>query len=146
MFGRLTQGNDAEVRCTNAMTFIHPSQITSNQKVTYVSFVCDHRPLKLEQWRVRLVGGGDKWTCPFKTGSPAANLLEIKLLLNNVISDSDKGARSMILDLKDYFLASPIQTRFTNANSNTNSKIYENTTEIHFSRYHQQKQPTIKIS
>ena len=91
------------------MNFINHSKIPSNKKVTYASFVCDHRPLKSE-WRVRLVVGGDKSTCQYDTGPPAANLLETKLLLNNVISDSDKGARMMTLDHKDHFLATPMQT------------------------------------
>ena len=96
------------------MTFIHPLQIPSNQEVTYASFVCDHRPLKLEQWRVRLVVGGDKLSCLYDTESPAANLLETKLVLNSIISDSDKGARFMTSGLKDHFLASPMQTPQTN--------------------------------
>ena len=108
--GRLTQSNDTGVRCTDAMNFIHPLHVPPNNKVTYASFVCDHSPLKSEQWRVRLVVGGDKLTCPYDTGSPAANLLETKLLLNSVISDSDKGARFMTLFLKDHFLATPMQT------------------------------------
>ena len=57
-----------------------------------------------------LVVGGDKLTCPYDTGSPAANLLETKLLLNSIISDSDKRTRFMTLDLKDHFLTSPMQT------------------------------------
>ena len=77
------------------MNFINHSQIPTNKKATYASFVCDHRPLKLEQWRVQLAVGGNKLTCPYDTGSPAANLLETKLLLNSVISDSDKGERIM---------------------------------------------------
>jgi hypothetical protein len=40
--------------------------------------------------------------------SPAAGLLETKLLLNSVISDAHKGARFMSMDLKDHFLASPM--------------------------------------
>ena len=72
-FGRPTQSNDAGVRCTNAMNFIHYSQIPSNSKVTYTSFVCDHRPLKSEQWRAHLVVEGNKSTCPYDTGSPAGN-------------------------------------------------------------------------
>ena len=59
---------------------------------------------------MRLVFGDDKLTCPYDTGPPAANLLETKLVLNSVISDSDKGACFMTLDLKDHFLASPMQT------------------------------------
>ena len=90
------------------MNFIHHSKIPSNNKVTYASFVCDHRPLKSEQWRVSLVVEGDKLTCPYDPGSPAANLLETKLLLNSVISDSDKGEWFMSSDLKDHILASPM--------------------------------------
>ena len=109
-FGRLTQSNDTGVGCTKAMNFINHLQIPSDKKVTYASFVCDYRPLKSEQWRVHLVVGGDKLTCPYDTGSPVAILSETKLILDSVISDSDKGAHFMILDLKDHFLASPMQT------------------------------------
>ena len=38
--------------------------------------------------------------------SPAASLLEAKLLLNSVISVSHIGARFMSLDIKDHFLQS----------------------------------------
>ena len=74
-FDRLTQSNDAGDRCTDAMHCIHHSQVPTNNKVAYANFVCDHRPLQSEQLRVCLVIGGDKWTCPYDTGSPAANLL-----------------------------------------------------------------------
>ena len=40
--------------------------------------------------------------------SPAASLLETKILLNSVISDAKHGARFMSTDLKDFFLASPM--------------------------------------
>ena len=66
--------------------------------------VCDHRPLKTEKHRVRLTIGGDKLECTFDTASPAASLLETKLLLNSVISDAAKGARFLTLDIKDFFL------------------------------------------
>ena len=107
-FGRLTQSKKAGVRCTDAINFIHHSQLPPNTKVTYASFVCDYCPLKLEQWRVCLVVGSDKITCPYDTGSPAANLLELKILLKSVISDADKGARFMTSDLKDDFFDLPM--------------------------------------
>ena len=81
---------------------------TYSPKTTYASFVCDHRPLKTEPWRVRIVVGGDKLTYDEDTGSPAASLLESKLLFNSTISDAKKGARFMSLDLKDFFLATPM--------------------------------------
>ena len=91
------------------MNFIHHLQLPPNTKVTYATFVCDHRPLESEQWRVRIVIGSDKLTCPYDTGLPVADLLETKLLLNCFISDSDKGTNFMTLDHKDHFL-----TSFTN--------------------------------
>ena len=66
--------------------------------------VCDYRPLKKEKYRVRLTVGGDKLDYDFDSTSPAASLVETKLLLNSVISDSARGARFMTIDIKDFFL------------------------------------------
>ena len=51
-----------------------------------------------------LVVGGDKLDYSNDTTSPAASLIETKLLLNSVISDSARGVRFMTLDIKDFFL------------------------------------------
>jgi hypothetical protein len=45
----------------------------------------------------------------YDAGSPAASILETKLTINSVISDASKGARFMGADLKDFFLASPME-------------------------------------
>ena len=42
-------------------------------------------------------------------GLPAANLLETSFLINSTISDANKGAKFMTDDIKDYFLATPIE-------------------------------------
>ena len=42
-------------------------------------------------------------------GSPAANIMETKLLINSVISDAKKGARFMSADLKEFFLNTPME-------------------------------------
>jgi hypothetical protein len=55
---------------------------------------------------VRLTVGGDKLPYTYDAGSPAASLLETKLILNSTISDSDKGAKFLCANLKDHFLAS----------------------------------------
>ena len=52
--------------------------------------------------------GGDRLSYAEDSGSPAANLLETKVLINSVISDAKKGARFMTADIKDYFLATPM--------------------------------------
>ena len=90
------------------MDFINPSKIPSHEKIIYPSFVCDQRPLKPEKWRTRLVIDDDKLPYYNDAGPPAANLIEIKLLLNSVISQAHQGVRFMTLDLKDHFLASPM--------------------------------------
>ena len=106
--GRLAQGNDAGVRSTDAIDFIFHYEVPHGSKVTYANFRMDHRPLKEEEWRIRLVVGGDKLDYDNDSGSPAASLLETKLLLNSVISDIAKNARFFTCDLKDHFLASPM--------------------------------------
>ena len=70
--------------------------------------VCNYRPLKAEPMRVWLTVGGDRLPYANDAGSPAATLLEAKLMLNSTISDADKGARFFSADLKDFFLATPM--------------------------------------
>ena len=65
--------------------------------------VCDYRPLKTEKHRVRLTVGGNRLTCDFDVASPAASILESKLLINSFISDEHKGARFLTLYIKDFF-------------------------------------------
>ena len=108
-WGRLAQGNTHGVVAQDALDFIHKYEIPPDRDITYAQFVCDHRPLKSEPWRVRIVAGGDRLSYPGDPASPAANLLETKIMLNSVISDAKKGARFAALDLKDYFLGSPME-------------------------------------
>ena len=90
---RLAQGNIRGVKGTDTIQFIRKEDVPRDRDVTYASFVCDHRPLKTEQWRVQCVAGGDKLFYPNDPASPAANLLNTKILLNSTISDAKRGAR-----------------------------------------------------
>ena len=56
-----------------------------------------------------LTVGGNKLDYLHDATSPAASLIETKMLLNSVISDSSKGARFFTLDIKDFFLQTHIQ-------------------------------------
>lgn len=106
--GRLAKGNIHGVKYTETIEFIKKSEVPNNRDVTYANFILDYRPLKSEPWRVRLTVGGDKLSYDEDPGSPAASLLETKIMLNSVISDAKQGARFMGLDLKDFFLATPM--------------------------------------
>ena len=82
-----------------------------SEKITYATFVCDHRPLKSESWIVRCVVGGDKLPYPEYASSPAASMLDTTLMVNSVISDASKGTRFLSADLKDFFLGSRMVTQ-----------------------------------
>ena len=84
--------------------FIHPSEIPTHKKITYGRLVADIRPLKEEQFRVRITVGGDKLDFFGDASSVAASLATVKLLLNSVIST--KGAVFSTADIKDFFYAS----------------------------------------
>ena len=109
-WGWLASRNKYNVTSTNTIKFIHYHEVPAGRDVTYASFVCDHRPLKSEPWRVCIVVGGDCLSYADNPGSQAASLVETKILLNSVISDAHKGARFMSLDLKDFFLATLMAT------------------------------------
>ena len=105
--GRLAQGVGERMKSGNDnMFFIPKSAIPANRKVTYANPVCDYRPLKDEPYRVRLVVGGDRLNYDADTGAPTANLLDVKILLNSIISTP--GARFATIDIKDFFLCTPM--------------------------------------
>ena len=83
--GQLAQGIGDDVAGTDTIDFISKSEVPANKKVTYANFICDYQPLKTEPHRVRFTVGGDKLDCPYNAGSPAASLLETKLILNSTI-------------------------------------------------------------
>ena len=107
-WGRLALGNKYDVKYTVTIEFVHKSTVPDNCQVTYASFVCDFRPLKSEPYRVSIVVCGDRLTYGAVDASPAASLLEAKLLLNSTISDCDQGATFISADVKDFFLATPM--------------------------------------
>ncbi len=103
-YGRLMRGNNFGTLGTETMEPIARHDVPAHKQVTYGSMVCDHRPLKKEPNRCRLVVGGDRLTYDHETAAPAANLLEAKLMINSTISTKD--ARFLTIDIKDFFLSS----------------------------------------
>ena len=107
-WGRLAQGNVHGVTSTDTIEFISEKDVPTGHRVTYATYILDYRPLKGEQYRVRITVGGDRLTYLDDVGSPGANLMETKILVNSTISDASRGARFMSADIKDYFLATPM--------------------------------------
>ncbi len=53
-----------------------------------------------------MVAGGDQVHYPGDAGTPTADLLTVKLLLNSIIST--ENARFMTMDIKDFYLNTPM--------------------------------------
>ena len=64
------------------------------------------RPEKEDPNRVRVTVGGNRINYPGDCGTPTADLLTVKLLLNSVISTP--GARFMTIDISDFYLNTPL--------------------------------------
>ena len=108
-WGRLAQGNNTGVEAMDNMSIITYAQVPIERKVTCASFVCNHRPLKDEKWRICLVVRGDKLKYEHDSGSPATDLFETKILSNSVIYDVKSGAKFLSMNLKDMFLHTPME-------------------------------------
>jgi hypothetical protein len=72
--------------------------------VTYGSFTCDFRPNKAEENRTRLTMGGDQINYPEDCGTPTANMILFKILVNSIISN----ATCLMMDIKDFYLNTPM--------------------------------------
>ena len=99
--GRLAQGIGSIIG-NDAIEFISKNDVPPDKMVTYARMVCDIRQFKAEKYRGRLTVGGDRLISPDYASSPAALLLEPKLLINSTISQSAQGCKFLTLDIKDF--------------------------------------------
>ena len=111
--GRLAQGMKGRVDGTDTIFCIDKKDIPAArwQDVTYGRIVVSFRPEKKDPNRVRLTVGRDRINYPGDVGTPTADMLTVKLLLNSVISTKD--ARFMTIDIKDFYLNTPCQDTST---------------------------------
>jgi hypothetical protein len=91
--------------------------------VTYGLITCLIRPEKTDEPnQTRLLAGGDMVHHPFDAGTPTANLLTIKLLINSMISTP--RARFLMMDIKNFYPCTPMtrykymQLKFSNMPDN----------------------------
>jgi hypothetical protein len=107
--GRLAQGMPGRSTGTNMIIFIRKNQVPKEQAkdVTYGIITTLIRPEKIDELnQTRLVAGGDRVHYPGDAGTPTANLLTVKLLINSIISTA--GAKFMMMDIKDIYLNTPM--------------------------------------
>eukprot|EP00804_Cyclotella_cryptica_P000450 CCRYP_019933-RA/>CCRYP_019933-RA protein AED:0.03 eAED:0.04 QI:0/0/0/1/0.4/0.16/6/0/1642 len=106
--GRLAQGIPGTAKGTNTIVFLAYNEIPPQRRkdVTYGRIVANYRAEKEDPYRIRLTVGSNRITYPGDCGTPTADMLTTKILLNSVIST--KGARFMTIDIKGFYLNTPM--------------------------------------
>ena len=106
----LAQRMQGRVKGTNTMFFIREKEIPTNKicSITYGRLVCDYQEGKVEPNRTRFtMGGGDKIHYLRDCGTPKADLLTIKILLDSIISTP--RAKFVTMDIKSFYLNTPLK-------------------------------------
>lgn len=107
--GRLAQGMPGRNNGTNTMFFVHRNQVPQHKwkDMAHARIVCNVCLQKEETNGTRLAYGGNNLSVDMGCSTPTADLLTVKLLLNSVISTP--GAKFMTLDIKDFYLNTPME-------------------------------------
>ena len=107
----MAQGIPGVVEGTDTIEFIGKGDVPAErfQDCTYVRIVCNERPEKADPNRVRITVGGNQINYPGDCGTPTADLLTVKLLLNSVVST--KGAKFMTMDISNFYLMTPLKRK-----------------------------------
>ena len=79
----------------NTINFIQNINVPSKRNINYADYVCNHRPLKPETYWTILTVAVDCLDYEEYSASPAAELLDTKLIFKSTISDTDKETRFM---------------------------------------------------
>ncbi len=96
---------------TETIFFIQKDAIPQERRgdKMYARIVCTYPDGKKDKYRTQITMGGNLVIYPGDCGTPTADLLTVKLLLNSIISTPN--AKFMTLDLKDFYLMTPM-TRY----------------------------------
>jgi hypothetical protein len=107
--GRLAQGIPGKSKGTNTIVFIKRDDVPIDRRrdVTYGRVCVNYRPEKADPNRTRLTVGGNRITYPGDCGTPTVDMITVKIHLNSTIST--KGARYCTIDLKDFYLNTPME-------------------------------------
>ena len=105
--GRLAQGNHPHMpHGTDTIRFISVTDLPAGKSATYIKIVAADKPNKDIKQRVRFTVGGDRMVYDGDVSTKTANLETLKIILNSVVSTP--GARFMNVDIKDFYLNTPL--------------------------------------
>ena len=80
--------------------------IPADRTVTYTRIVVDFRPQKADPNRVCITAGGNLIVYPDEITTRTADLIITKIMWNSVLST--QGARYMYIDIKNMYIATPL--------------------------------------
>jgi hypothetical protein len=102
--GCLAQGTPGHNTSTNTTVQVPQKRA---KDMTYGHITCLIRPEKIEEPnQTRLVAGGNRVHCPGNAGTPTADLLTVKLLINSTINTPN--AKYMTMNVMDFYLNIPM--------------------------------------
>jgi hypothetical protein len=99
---------ESETLLAQTLLFLELASIPKDQKITYGKLVCDYKPNKTEKNRVRLTVGGYRLDYNGETATSTADITTFKILIISTLSTKD--ARMMMMDIKNYYLGTPLPT------------------------------------
>ncbi len=93
---------------TKTISFLTKQEIPQVQQkdITYNRIVCTYHIEKKNLYCTRITMGGNLVNYPDDCGTPTADLMMVKLMLNSIISTPN--AKFMTIDLKDFYLLTPM--------------------------------------
>ena len=100
--GCLAQGMPGRNNGTNTLFLSTRKKYQLTDGKTYGKIVFNVRPKKEETNRTRLTFGGNNTNTTIDCGTPTANLLTVKRLINGIVLAP--GAKFLELDLKYFYL------------------------------------------
>jgi hypothetical protein len=86
--------------------FVELKNIPKDRQITYGKIVCDYKPHKKEKECVRLTVGGDRLDYSGDVATSTADITTFKNLIN--ITLSTKDAAMMMMDIKNYYMGTPL--------------------------------------
>eukprot|EP00804_Cyclotella_cryptica_P021900 CCRYP_000853-RA/>CCRYP_000853-RA protein AED:0.34 eAED:0.38 QI:0/0/0/1/0/0/5/0/390 len=106
--GRLVQGLPSIVKGTDTIVFIHKTNVPQDhwRDIIY-ECIANFCPKKEDPHQIRLTVGGNRINFPGDCGTPTADMITVKILLNRVIST--KNSKFMTIDIKDFYLNTPME-------------------------------------
>jgi hypothetical protein len=103
-----TKALGGRIEGSNTIFFIPRQAIPKGKIATYGRFMVDIRPNKTETHRVRLTVGGNLIQYTGDVSTRSADLTTSKCLCN--ITISTEGAKYMCLDVKNFYLVTPMDS------------------------------------